>query len=93
MNILEKFLLVKKMITQPILTGHLLDYPYFKENQKMFAIDLNKQQLFMNIQKEYHNLIYSKSRSSRRNIYVFHLWTIDDDDVDQDNDKLFLRNG
>ena len=25
-------------------TGSLLDYPYFKENYKMFAVDLSKQQ-------------------------------------------------
>ena len=28
------------------LTGCLLDYPYFKENYKMIAIDLSKQQTF-----------------------------------------------
>ena len=26
-------------------TGHLLDYPYFKENYKLIAIDLSKQQV------------------------------------------------
>ena len=26
-------------------TGCLLDYPYFKENYKMIAIDLSKQQI------------------------------------------------
>ena len=41
MKILEKLQLVKEMIRQ---TGCLLDYLYFKENYKMIAIDLRKQQ-------------------------------------------------
>ena len=40
MKTLEKLLLVKKMIT----TDCLLDYAYFRDNYKMIAIDLNKQQ-------------------------------------------------
>ena len=39
--ILERFQLVKVMITQ---TGSLLDYPYFKKYYKLIAIDLSKQQ-------------------------------------------------
>ena len=41
MKTLEKLLLVKEMITQLVV---LLDYPYFKENYKMIAIYLSKQQ-------------------------------------------------
>ena len=41
MKLLEKLLLIKEMIIQP---GCLLDYLYFKENYKMIAIDLSKQQ-------------------------------------------------
>ena len=41
MKILEKLQLVKDIITQP---GFLLDYSYFKENYKIIAIDLCKQQ-------------------------------------------------
>ena len=37
MKILEKLLQVKEMTT-----GCLLDYPYFKENYKMIAIDLSR---------------------------------------------------
>ena len=40
MKTLEKLLLVKEMIT----TSCLLDYAYFKNYQKMTAIDLSKQQ-------------------------------------------------
>ena len=43
MKTLEKLLLVKEIITK---TGCLEDYPYFKENYKMVAIDLSKQQTF-----------------------------------------------
>ena len=37
MKILEKLLQVKEMTT-----GCLLDYPYFRENYKMIAIDLSR---------------------------------------------------
>ena len=40
MKILEKLLLVKVMTIQ---RGCLLDYPYFKENYKMIAVDLSRQ--------------------------------------------------
>ena len=39
MNILEKLQLVKEMITQLVIT-----YPHLKENYKIIAIDLSKQQ-------------------------------------------------
>ena len=41
MKTLEILLLVKEMITQLVV---VLDYPCFKENYKMIAIDLSKQQ-------------------------------------------------
>ena len=41
MKSLEELLLVKEMITQ---TGCLLNYQYFKENYKIIAIYLSKQQ-------------------------------------------------
>ena len=42
MKILEKLLLVKEMITQLVV---LLDYSYFKENYKLIALELRKQQI------------------------------------------------
>ena len=41
MKIFEKLQLVNEIIRQP---GCLLDYLYFKENYKMIAIGLSKQQ-------------------------------------------------
>ena len=41
MKISEKFLLVKETIMQLVLC---FDYSYFKENYKIIAIDLSKQQ-------------------------------------------------
>ena len=41
MKILEKFATGKR---DDYTTGCLLDYPYFKENYKMIAVDLSKQQ-------------------------------------------------
>ena len=38
-------------------TGCLLDYTYFKENCKMIAIDLSKQQEFVPIQEQFNKLI------------------------------------
>ena len=43
MKTLEKLLLLKEMITQLVVC--LLDYLHFKENYKMIAIDLSKQQV------------------------------------------------
>ena len=45
----RKLLLAKKIITQPVV--FLLDYPYFKENYKLIAIDLSKQQALVAIPK------------------------------------------
>ena len=38
-------------------TGCLLDYTYFKENYKMIAIDLSKQQELVPIQEQFNKLI------------------------------------
>ena len=38
-------------------TGYLLDYPYFKENHKMIAIDLSKQQALDAIQEKFSKFI------------------------------------
>ena len=53
-------------------TGCLLDYSYFKENYKMIAIDLSKQQVLdadpraiqqnnftANLQQKYNNVLYN----------------------------------
>ena len=38
-------------------TGCLFDYPYIKENYKMIAIDLSKQQYLMPVQKQCNKLV------------------------------------
>ena len=38
-------------------TDCVLDYPYFKDNYKMIAIDLSKQQALLLIQEKFNKLV------------------------------------
>ena len=38
-------------------TGYLLDYPYFKENYKMIAIDISRQNKLEQILEQFRKLI------------------------------------
>ena len=40
------------------ITGCLLDYPYFKENYQMIAIDLSKSKSLMVIQEQFNKLTF-----------------------------------
>ena len=51
-------------------TGCLLDYPHFKENHKMIAIDLSKQQALDADPTATQQIIFF--RSSRKGNNVFH---------------------
>ena len=54
-------------------TGYLLDYPYFKENYKMIAMDLSKQQALDADPKVIQQTnLYCKFRYSRKYDNVFH---------------------
>ena len=54
-------------------TGYLLDYPYFKENYKMIAMDLSKQQALDADPKVIQQTnFYCKFRYSRKYDNVFH---------------------
>ena len=48
-------------------TGCLLDYPYFKENYKMIAIDLSNNKLMTLLLGQFNNQFHCKSRQSRKN--------------------------
>ena len=85
MRISEKLLLVKKMITQLI----LLDYSYFKENYRMIAIDLSKQQALdadqraiqrinftANLDREAHTTMFFIIEKAKESVFEFSQGTV-----------------
>ena len=68
MKILEKLQLVKKMIT-----GCLLVYSYFKENYKMIAIVLSKQQAFDAYSRAIQQINFTASFNRAGNTTTFSL--------------------
>ena len=52
-------------------TGCLLDYPYFKENYKLIAIDLSKQQVVNSDPKTLEQIIFTRSLERAGNRVMF----------------------
>ena len=71
MKTLEKLPLVKEMIKQLVC---LLDYAYFKDNYKMIAIDLSKQQALDGDPREIHqiNFVANLDRINNTRIFFIH---------------------
>ena len=53
-------------------TGCLLDYPYFKENYKMIAIDLSKQQVLDADPRAIQQINFTTNLDRAGNTTVFH---------------------
>ena len=57
-------------------TGCLLDYSYFKENYKVIAIDLSKQQAFDADPRAIHQISFAKNLDRAGNTTAFFIKTL-----------------